>query len=100
MSFSLQHTYNNGIPPKLIKLITDLKRDHDVVMQRLDILEAKFNKPPVSNAVAKSSKKTVYKALECDWIPQIVDKVTLIPGIMEQLSVILAEIQKWKINNK
>ena len=90
-----------GIPPKFKKLIMDLKRDFDLGMQRLTILEAKFNRPSsVSNTIAKSSKKTVYKALETDWIPAILYRVNSIPGIMEQLSAILIKIQKMEDKQK
>ena len=65
------------------KLLNALKQDNLIIMQRLDTLEEKLNKDPVSNTSAKTTQKGAFLALKIDWIPQI----------MNLLSLIYAEVQ-------
>ena len=47
-------------------------------MHRLDIIEEKMNKAPVLNTLAKTDKKTAFQALKYDWVPAIMEKLSLI----------------------
>ena len=63
---------------EMFKVLNALKQDNLIIMQRLDILEEKLNEAPVSNTSAKTTQKGAFLALKIDWIPQILDQLSLI----------------------
>ena len=51
---------NDIMPPKMFELLNTLKQDNLVIMRRLDILEEKLNKAPVSNTSAKTTQNGAF----------------------------------------